>query len=69
MGKLTKREVIALKDAARRPGGWGLFNRKTTDRLATIGCFEKAKHSMYGMQWRITPAGRALLEQDSKGGG
>jgi len=61
--KLTTRETIALRDAAGRPGGWGLFNRKTTDRLALLGYFEKERHPSYGMQWKITDAGRAALAE------
>jgi hypothetical protein len=64
---MTKREIIALKDAADRIGGWGLFNRKTTEKLAEQGYFEKAQHPNYGNQWRITDAGRAALVVASRG--
>ena len=60
--KLTVRELIALRDAANRPGGWGLFNPKTTARLAAAGYFVRDHHPGYGMQWRITDAGRKALE-------
>lgn len=56
------REMEALKDAAERPGGWGLFKRATTEKLAAKGYFEKATHPAYGEQWRITDAGRSALE-------
>lgn len=58
---LGKREIIALLDATKSPGGWGLFNRKSTEKLAARGYFERAEHRAYGMQWRITDAGRAAL--------
>lgn len=56
------REMIALSDAANRPGGWALFNRKTTERLAEKGYFETAKHPAYGDRLRITEAGREALK-------
>lgn len=61
--RLTVRERIALTDAAERPGGWGLFNAKTTAKLAERGYFVRDQHPSYGMKWRITDAGRKALEQ------
>ncbi|WP_315740160.1 MULTISPECIES: hypothetical protein [unclassified Bradyrhizobium] len=61
--KLTSREKLALKDAVERPGGWGLFNPKTTAKLAERGFFIKENLNGYGMQWRITDAGRAALTE------
>lgn len=57
MKALTEREWLALKDAAERPGGWGLFKQKSTESLATLGYFVKDTHQEYGAQWRITGAG------------
>ena len=65
--KLKLREHYALKDAADRPGGWGLFKRSTTEKLAERGYFERAEHPAYGMQWRITDLGRAALLQRQAG--
>jgi hypothetical protein len=59
--KLKLRERCALKDAANRPGGWGLFKKSSTEALARRGFFERAKHPAYGEQWRITDAGRQAL--------
>jgi hypothetical protein len=59
---LNKREALALSDAAKRPGGWGLFFPKTTAKLAERGFFIKDIHRGYGMQWRITESGRAALQ-------
>jgi hypothetical protein len=59
---LNKREAVALFDAAKRPGGWGLFFPKTTAKLAERGFFIKEKHPVYGMQWRITASGHAALQ-------
>lgn len=63
MGGLTKRKWLALRDAAQRPGGWGLFMAKTTAKLADAGYFAREDHPAYGMQWRITPAGLALYQE------
>jgi hypothetical protein len=57
------REIEALREAADRPGGWGLFKRSTTEKLAAKGYFEKAIHPAYGTHWRITKAGRAALAE------
>lgn len=64
MAKLTAREIEALKDAA-RPGrdGWGLFMPRTTAKLSGRGYFEREKHPIYGMQYRITEFGRAALKE------
>jgi hypothetical protein len=59
---MNKREFNALRDAATRPGGWGLFMQKSTEKLAGLGYFEKAKHPSYGNQWRITAAGIAAYD-------
>jgi hypothetical protein len=59
--KLTILEREALIDAAKRPGGWALFKAKTTAKLAARGWFVQDCHPAYGMQWRITEAGRAAL--------
>ncbi len=59
---MNKREIQALKEADDRQGGWGLFLRKTTEKLAAQGLFEKAHHPALGMQWRITEAGREALK-------
>lgn len=56
---VTNLEFAALKDAADRPGGWALFRRKTTERLAAHGWFERATHPTYGEQWKITSVGFA----------
>ncbi len=56
--ELTGREKIALRDAAKRHDGWGLFHPKTTAKLAARGFFAKDRHPIYGMRWRITEAGR-----------
>jgi hypothetical protein len=61
MEKLTWRENLALRDAAARPGGWGLYYPKTTAKLAERGFFVKERHHGYRMQWRITDAGRHAL--------
>jgi hypothetical protein len=61
MIKLNAREKIALRDAVNRPGGWGLFNPKTTAKLAQRGYFVKELHPAYGMLWRITAAGRHAI--------
>ena len=61
--KLTFRERVALKDAANRPGGWGLFNPKTTAKLSKRGFFVLERHPGYGMRYRITAAGRAALAE------
>jgi hypothetical protein len=53
--------MVALLDAAMRPGGWGLFKPKTTAKLAERGYFVKERHPGYGMRWRITAAGRHAL--------
>lgn len=45
--KLTKTDIKALQEAARRPGGWGLFFEKTTKRLGEMGLFEIHTHPMY----------------------
>lgn len=66
MEKLTERERIALLGAIKNPGGWGLFYPKTTDKLAERGFFEKARHPVYNMRWRITEAGRAALAADEQ---
>ncbi|TYO65564.1 hypothetical protein FXV83_16670 [Bradyrhizobium hipponense] len=58
---MKSREIEALKDAATRPGGWGLFKQKTTAKLPELGYFVKEKHPAYGNQFRITDAGRAAL--------
>ncbi len=63
---MTNRERIALLDAAKRTDGWGLFNPKTTAKLAERGLFVKERHPVYGMQWRITKAGRALLADQNE---
>ena len=60
---MNARELKALEEAADRPDGWGLFQPKTTAKLAERGYFVKAKHSVYGMQWQITDAGRAALAE------
>jgi hypothetical protein len=59
-------EREALLDAANRPGGWGLFKSKTTEKLAAKGYFVKERHPHYGMQWRITDAGRAALAENAR---
>ncbi|WP_316200863.1 MULTISPECIES: hypothetical protein [unclassified Bradyrhizobium] len=64
--KLTVREKLALKDAVEHPEGWGLFNPKTTAALAARGYFAKQKHQSYGMQWRITEAGREAYSEASQ---
>ena len=63
---MKKREIDALRDAATRPGGWGLFMRKTTEKLAERGFFEKVKHPSYGNQFRITEAGMAAYLEATK---
>ncbi|MGJ4945030.1 hypothetical protein ACQR1W_31005 [Bradyrhizobium sp. HKCCYLS1011] len=63
---MNARELKALQEAADRPDGWGLFQPKTTTKLAECGFFVKEKHPVYGMQWRITEAGRAALAEVSK---
>ena len=68
---MNNRERMALLEAANRRDGWGLFNQKTTQKLAGRGFFVKEKHPVYGMQWRITEAGREALAADGaelKGG-
>jgi hypothetical protein len=60
---MNKREMDALRDAATRPGGWGLFHPKTTEKLAGLGYFEKEQHPSYGKQWRITAAGIAKYDE------
>lgn len=64
--RLTERERGALLDAAKRPGGWGLFNPKTTAKLAERGYFVLEKHPLtgYGMRYRITAAGRAAITKE-----
>lgn len=64
---LTIRDRQALLDAANRPGGWGLFMRKTTEKLALKGYFEKVQHPSYGPQFRITDAGRAVVTAGQSG--
>ena len=61
--ELNISEIRALLEAAQRPGGWALFKRKTTAKLASRGWFEPAEHPMYGPVFRITPAGRAVLAE------
>jgi hypothetical protein len=56
-------EIRALLEAAQRPGGWALFKRKTTAKLAGRGWFEPAEHPLHGQVFRITAAGRAVLAQ------
>lgn len=56
---LTRSEVFALQDAIDQPGGWGFYRPKTTAKLAERGFFVKDHRPSYGMQWRITAAGRA----------
>ena len=58
---LSERKREVLRDAASRLGGWALFKPRTTEKLAGLGFFTKEKHPVYGMQWRITEAGRAAL--------
>lgn len=64
--KLKLREMCALKDAIDRPGGWGLFMRATTEKLAAKGYFKKELHQALGMQWRITDAGRTAYAEASR---
>jgi hypothetical protein len=59
---LSMREIHTLQDALQW-GGWGLFKRKTTERLAERGYFEKKPHPAYGQQFFITDAGRAALAE------
>jgi hypothetical protein len=61
--ELNISEIRALLEAAQRPGGWALFKRKTTAKLASRGWFEPAEHPLHGPVFRITPAGRAVLAQ------
>lgn len=62
MEKLTARERAALAEAAEKyRDGWGLFKARTTASLAERGFFVKERHPAYGMQWRITDAGRTAL--------
>lgn len=63
MEDLTQRDRVALRDAAYRSGGWGLFFPKTTAKLAERGLFERAEHPSYGERWRITDAGRDAVAQ------
>ncbi len=60
---LTSSEIRALLEAAARPGGWALFKRKTTTKLAARGWFEPARHPLHGDVFRITAAGRAVLAE------
>ncbi len=63
---MKKREIDALRDAATRPGGWGLFMRKTTEKLAEQGFFVKEKHPSYGPQFKLTDAGMAAYLEATK---
>jgi hypothetical protein len=63
---MKKREIDALRDAATRPGGWGLFMRKTTEKLAEQGLFVKEKHPSYGDQFKITESGMAAYLEATK---
>jgi hypothetical protein len=59
MKEFTKLEMTALIDAAQRPGGWGLYNPKTTAKLAKRGFFVLETHTELGMRYRLTQLGRA----------
>lgn len=61
---MTSREFAALDDAARRPAGWALFKRKTTERCVSKGWFEPAQHPVYGAQFKITAAGMAAWDDE-----
>jgi len=59
---MSTRERKALR-LATEAGGWAFFLPKTTETLAEKGFFIKEQHPVYGMQWRITAAGRDALER------
>lgn len=59
---MNNREIRALREAIEEWGGWGLFNPKTTDKLAAMGYFERKKHPSYDEHWFITDAGREALK-------
>jgi hypothetical protein len=63
---MTKLEYRAVRDAATHPGGWALFNRKTTERLAGKGWFMEAVHPAYGRSFKITQAGLAAYEEGKR---
>ena len=61
---LTKRELVVLMEADEHEGGWCYYYPKMTRDLCIKGALEIAE-SNFGRAYRITHAGRVMLEANS----